>query len=203
MGTHKSLARIVFEPLAVAIVGALLLRALVHAYSIPSPSMEPALLTGDHILVTRIVRSLGGAPGRGDVVVFRLDGDGDDLFVKRVVGVPGDRIEIRGSNVFVNGKALEENYLAQHVDNGSLPSFTMPAGRYFLLGDNREHSLDSRSFGPVDGALIVGKARLIFWSSTNLQSTPENPALASSGSATPPEPPSRGVRWNRVFHLIH
>lgn len=202
MGKHKSLARIVLEPLAVAIAAALLLRALVHAYSIPSPSMEPTLLTGDHILVTQIVRSLGGAPGRGDVVVFRLDGDGDDLLVKRVVGVPGDRIEIRGSNVFVNGNPLEENYLAQQVDNGSLPSFALPAGRYFLLGDNREHSLDSRSFGPVDGSLILGKARLIFWSSTNLESMAENQALASSGMATPPEMPSRGVRWSRIFHLI-
>lgn len=199
MKTNKSLARIVLEPLAFAVVAAICVRALVHAYSIPSPSMEPTLLSGDHILVTRYL-PLIGAPSRGDVAVFRLDGD--ELVVKRVVAVPGDRVEIRGTDLVVNGKTLDEQYLVSRIDNGSLPSFVVPAGRYFLLGDNREHSLDSRAFGTVARDALVGKARLIFWSSTGPLSFDGNSAMAFSNTTSTPSPGVHRIRWSRLLHFI-
>lgn len=200
MKANKSLTRIILEPLALAIVAALSLRAFVHAYSIPSASMEPTLLAGDHILVTRYLPHFG-APSRGDVVVFRCGGD--ELFVKRIAGVPGDRVEIKGTDVIVNGRTLEESYLATRADNGSLPAFVVPPGRYFLLGDNREHSLDSRSFGTVAAGDVVGRARLIFWSSTTPLAPGENSAMAFSGPIATAEPGVHEIRWGRLLQGIH
>lgn len=201
MNTQKSLARIVLEPLGVAVIAAMCLRALVHAYSIPSPSMEPTLLAGDHILVTPYLRWIGAAPARGDVVVFR--GDGGGAFVKRVAGLPGDCLEVRGETILVNGKPLEERFLAYRVDNGSLAASVLPEDRYFVLGDNREDSLDSRSFGPVERGAIVGKARLIFWSSTHPGGFEETPAMASSRPAPVPASGVPEVRWERILRRIH
>jgi signal peptidase I len=130
-------ARIILMPLAIALTLGFAARAAVHIYAIPSASMAPTLLEGDHIVVTRCL----GAPERGDVVVFRVPGSGE-LMVKRVAGLPGDAVDAGGGRTVI-----------------------VPAGTVFVIGDNRQDSFDSRHWGPVPRDLIVGRARVVLWSS--------------------------------------
>jgi signal peptidase I len=162
MPRQKSLFRTVFEPLALAVGLALLVRAAVHLYSIPSESMAPTLHAGDQIVVTPYFR---GVPRRGDVVVFVSPIHADELMVKRIVAVPGDLIDSRLGRVRVGGYTLAEPYLLRRAATGSIPAQVVPADSYFVLGDNRDDSLDSRSWGVVPREHIVGRARLVLWSS--------------------------------------
>jgi signal peptidase I len=129
---------LIFTPLAIAMGLAFAARTAVHVYSIPSASMEPTLRAGDHIVVT----TYHGAPRRGDVIVFRAPASPDDLMVKRIAGTPGDAVEAGGGRVVI-----------------------VPAGCYFVIGDNRQDSFDSRNWGVLPRDLIVGRARLVLWSS--------------------------------------
>jgi signal peptidase I len=144
-----------------------------RAYRIPSATMEPTLLLGDHILTDNAVYR-AQQPRRGDIVVFKYPGDEQRDFLKRIVGVPGDEIALRGEQVYVNGRLLEEPY----VQAGAAPSPTaascgyaygcqpllVPADSFFVLGDNRERSVDSRYWGFVKREKIVGRALVIYWS---------------------------------------
>ncbi|MGH1505564.1 MAG: signal peptidase I [Acidimicrobiales bacterium] len=163
----SSVARIV--EWLVVIVGslalALALRAwVVQSFSIPSESMEETLLVGDRLLVEKVSYRFGD-PSHGDVVVFSrppdVPGPTDDL-IKRIIGLGGDVIEGRDSVVYRNGDALDEPYL----DDGFFGDFgpiTVPDGHMFVMGDNRDESLDSRVFGPLSTDLIVGRAFVKTW----------------------------------------
>ena len=128
---------------------------------VEGPSMRPTLLSGEWIVVNRLVYKLG-SPQRGDVIVFLppTNAQTDDL-IKRVVGLPGEEVEIRDGSVRINGVLLEEAY----VNGSTSPDnrWLLGADELFVMGDNRGLSLDSRSFGPVSIRQVVGKAWLIYW----------------------------------------
>ncbi len=143
---------------------------LVQAYPLPAISMAPTLLIGDHILADKVVYR-SRSPERFDVVLFKYPEDPQKRMVKRVIGLPGELIEIREKKVFVNGKELAEPYayFAQAEPDKPLPPdvygpFQIPEHGYVLLGDNRNRSYDSRSFGPVDRDKILGRVRLVYFS---------------------------------------
>jgi signal peptidase I len=174
---------------------------LVQAFIVPTSSMEGTVLVGDHLFVDKLAYSPPGAFSkhllpytevqRGDIIVFRWPMDISQNYVKRAVGIPGDRIRIENKKLFVNGQAMHEPYL-QHIDPHNEPyrdnfpaapygpvnqralrmleecvkdgELVVPAGYYFAMGDNRENSLDSRYWGLVPRENIIGKPVLIFWS---------------------------------------
>lgn len=196
MSTTHSTARIILQPLLIGLVAALIVRAtMFQAFSIPSASMAPTLEPGDHILVTPAARWLGDwTPDRGDVVVFRNPAAGAGYFVKRVIAVPGDHLEIRDGSVFLNSIRIEEPYVLTSSD-GEVSEF-IPAGHVFVMGDQRSDSIDSRSWGTLPSHRIVGKARLIFWSSSAVGAT----ASAQSAGGDPVD--DGGPRWDRILRLI-
>jgi signal peptidase I len=152
---------------ATALVLALGLRTfVVEARWIPSPSMVPTLAIEDRLIVEKVGYRFG-KPQRGDIVVFnptaRLEAEKyKDAFIKRVVGVPGDSVEVKNGKVFVNGKALKEGYIAE-VPRYTWGPQTVPSGEYLVLGDNRNNSYDGHFWGFVPQDKIVGKAVLRFW----------------------------------------
>jgi signal peptidase I len=153
---------------AVAVVAAVLIRGfLVAPFYIPSGSMEPTLSPGDYILVNRLIYFLH-PPQRGDIIVFRFPRDEHWDFVKRIIGLPGDLVEERDGHMFVNGRSLRETYM-RHSVNGVAPAtdlapLRIPPRQLFVLGDNRDASLDSRFWGTVDEHEVIGKAFVIYWS---------------------------------------
>ena len=190
---QKSLVRTLLEPLAVAIGLGLAVRAAVHIYAIPSASMAPTLEVGDQIVVTRYFR---GAPERGDVVVFESLTVPDELMVKRVIAVPGDLVDSRLGRVRISGYTLPESYVLRQGSSGGVAPQVVPAESYFVMGDNREDSSDSRSWGVVPRARIVGRARLVLWSSTSSVGD-EARAAAGKDVSPAPQPHSRGslFKW--------
>jgi signal peptidase I len=188
--------------LMTVVIAVFVITFLVQAFQIPSESMENTLLIGDYLLVDKVHFAQGGAWGevlpyttihRGDVVVFRYPVQPEQHFVKRVVGLPGDRIRLHHKQVYVNGRRLEERYVIYHseepdrwrdefprldvinpnVDNrwwGQMHALVqdgelvVPAGRYFVLGDNRDESLDSRYWGLVPRENMIGRPLVIYWS---------------------------------------
>jgi len=163
MPRTKSLTRTIVEPIAIAIVLAVAVRAAVKIYSIPSPSMTPTLQVGDHIVVTPYV---AGGPQRGHVVVFRSTQQSGELLVKRIIATPGDLVDSRLGYVRVGGRTLAEPYVLRPAASGAIQAQIVPSGSYFVMGDNREVSSDSRSWGVVPREQIVGRARMILWSSS-------------------------------------
>ncbi len=138
------MVRLILEPLALAVVLALGVRTTVRVYAIPSASMQPTLDVGDQIAVTPY---RGGAmPQRGDVVVFRSPADPSELVVKRVIATPGELIDTHHGRVTIGGHALSEPYLAGPASTGTISPQIVPSGCYFVMGDNRTASLDSRSW---------------------------------------------------------
>ncbi|HYC60860.1 MAG TPA: signal peptidase I [Thermoanaerobaculia bacterium] len=171
----KSLFRTITEPLAVAVALGLLVRSAVHIYAIPSDSMAPTLQTGDQIVVTRYLRTM---PQRGDVIVFESLTAPDELMVKRVIAIPGDLIDSRLGRVRISGYTLPEPYLLRQAATGAVEAQLVPAESYFVMGDNRDDSSDSRSWGAVPRSRVVGRARMVLWSS----STSGREAARASGS---------------------
>ena len=190
--------RILCLPLALSVSLGLLVRtALVQTFSIPSASMSPTLEPGDHILVTPYGGLLASEPRAGDVVVFRRPSAGGTFFVKRIIAAPGDLLEIRDPGVFVDGRAVYEPYALRDSGHGHPLSRRLQAGEYFVMGDNRPNSVDSRSWGPLRREQIVGRARLIFWSSgTDAERTAN--AMTIFGS----EQAERPVRWSRILTSV-
>ncbi len=147
-----------------------LVRARSQIYQIPSQSMEPTLLPGDHVIVHQVAYQ-ASEPQQGDVVVYRYPDENGKRFLHRVIGLPGDQIAIRDQVVYVNGEALSEPY-TRHSDRSStaghvrdhLPPITVPLETYFLMGDNREESLDSRFLGPISKEHLLGRVLFIYWS---------------------------------------
>jgi signal peptidase I len=208
------MAQTIVCALAIAVV---LRTLLFQPFTIPSSSMEPGLVTGDYILVSKFAygwsraslpfnpplpggRFGGGAPKRGDVVVFRLPRDPQQAWVKRVIGLPGDRVQVLGGQVWVNGQALARTIVGlgrdhdapwravldvretepdgrSHLVYGGAPDhegdttgvYVVPKGRYFVMGDNRDNSLDSRfpreiGVGLLPAENLIGKAELVLFS---------------------------------------
>jgi signal peptidase I len=167
---------------------------IVKAYKIPAGGMIPTLLVGDHVYVDKLIYRIARDPERGDVIVFRFPEDENKDFIKRVIGLPGDTIEIRNKTVYVNGTPLEDSAFAQHTDplvhdgraspRDNFGPVTVPDNAYFVLGDNRDHSLDSRFWGHVGASKIRGKATIIYWS------------WGGQGIM------SEGIRWARIGQRI-
>jgi signal peptidase I len=159
----------------VAISVALMVQAfLVKPYRIPSPSMEDTLLIGDRVLVDRLTWRFS-EPERGDIVVFHPP-SGGNVLIKRIVGMPGDELSLRDGLLYVNGHALDEPYIRQTADGpeptepflnglawGLTEPYVVPQGSYFMMGDNRTNSGDSRDFGPVARDQLVGQAFAMYW----------------------------------------
>jgi signal peptidase I len=126
-------------------------------------SMEPGLEDQEHIFINKLVYRWENI-GRSDIVVFRFPRDPRKSFIKRVIGLPGDKIRISYGHVYVNGKELREDYVPEEfMDARSYPEIIVPRGAYFVLGDHRSMSNDSREFGPVGRNYIYGKAVFGYW----------------------------------------
>jgi signal peptidase I len=156
--------REVIETVLYALVLALILKAyVVQAFWIPSGSMIPTLEPGDRVLVVKFWYHLPKiAPERGQIVVFKYPVDPQRDFVKRLIGLPGDTVEIRGGRVFINSREIAEPYV-QHPDNFSMLPEVVPARSYFCLGDNRANSQDSRFWGFVKEDFVHGPAVFRYW----------------------------------------
>ena len=128
-------------------------------------SMMPSLTDQERIFINKFTYRFGiAAIERGDMVVFWYPGDKSKSYIKRVIGLPGDRVEIDEGTVIVNGKRLTEEYVPEEYrDRQSYPRATVPPDRYYVLGDHRSSSNDSRSWGTVDRKLIYGKAVFVYW----------------------------------------
>jgi len=173
------------EAILVAIVIALFIRTfLVQAFKIPSGSMKPTLQIGDHILVSKFIYGVKipylntvllpiKNPRRGDIVVFKYPLDPKKDFIKRVIGLPGDVVELRDKAVYINRQRLNHDvgvYSDSHIIAGNLRPrdnlgpITVPSGGLFVMGDNRDESYDSRFWGFVPLRDVSGKAFIIYWS---------------------------------------
>ena len=213
---------------------------LVQAFVIPTGSMEESLLIGDHVLVDKLAYAPPGAISRfllpyqdvkrGDIVVFRYPVDLDQIFVKRIVGVPGDRLRIVDKRLWINGSPMTEAYasfktdsIEAYRDNFPSPEYPalihepavrmlrenvtagelhVPDGNYFALGDNRDHSLDSRYWGFVPRDHIVGKPLLIWWSYDAPTERLLNPGVSMEHLKDLATHFFSKTRWERTFKLI-
>ncbi len=158
---RRRLRRDIVEALGMALLLFLGIQAVMRQFIVENISMLPTLDPGDRIFVDRVSWRLTSELARGDVVVFRA-WDEDKLYVKRIIGLPGDTLAMADGEVFVNGERLDEPYLVQHADE-SKPSTVLGPDEYFVMGDNRPSSADSRLHGAVERAAIVGRAWAIFW----------------------------------------
>lgn len=167
----KSVLREYAEALIVAVLLALVIRTfVVQAFKIPSGSMLPTLQIGDHILVNKFIYAFRPIQ-RGDIIVFKFPQDETRDFIKRVIGLPGDTLEIRGKRILINGIPLQEPYavysdgpFARGGDRDQLGPLVIPPGQLFMMGDNRDHSMDSRVWGFLDARKIKGKAFIVYFS---------------------------------------
>jgi len=130
--------------------------------AVPSGSMEPTLMPGD-LLLMRIDSYRHNKPARGDLVIFHDNTHDGELMVKRVVGLPGEELFVQGGIVWVNGKLLQEPYAEMPFISRESANVLLKANEYWVMGDNRTNSSDSRDFGPVEPAHIVGRAAAIIW----------------------------------------
>jgi signal peptidase I len=163
----------------IAVFIALFIRAFfVQAYKIPSGSMEPTLLVGDHLLVLKCAYGIRiplvgkylveySSPKRGDIIVFVYPRDPKKDFIKRVMALPGESVQIIGRTIYINGKPIRDPWgvwTENDLLRGNFGPVTVPQGHYFVLGDNRDNSMDSRYWGFVPKSNILGKALVIYWS---------------------------------------
>ncbi|MGX9365164.1 signal peptidase I [Desulfoplanes sp. PS50] len=185
------------EALIIAFILAFIIRSfVVQAFKIPSGSMLETLQIGDHLLVNKFVYGLRipftdffvtrfSDPEFKDIIVFEFPEDPSKDFIKRVIGTPGDVLEMRDKVLFRNGQKLDEPY-AQHVEPTYRPTrdnfgpITVPENKYFVMGDNRDQSYDSRFWGFVDRDKIAGKAMILYWSWEGFSN----------------------IRWNRIGRLV-
>jgi signal peptidase I len=185
----SSVVREFLEAILLALLVFLVIQTSIQNFRVEGSSMRPTLEGGQYLLVNKLVyfRIDQGRlsriipfwkvaestenfavhpPQRGEVIVFAFPRDPTRDFVKRVIGVPGDRVEIREGTVFVNGEALDEPYITDH-DSSDMREMTLQDKQYFVLGDNRRGSNDSRNWGPVPEENILGKVWIIYWPLSN------------------------------------
>ena len=229
----KSTVREYFESIVIAVILALFVRTFVlQAFKIPTGSMENNLLIGDHLLVNKFVfsptassleRALMpiGTIKRGDVLVFKSPVEPERDLIKRVIGLPGDKLEQKEKKIFINGQPLNEPYVFflepprhnSELSEASTTSdprenygpVTVPPNQYFMMGDNRDNSLDSRYWGfmPVD--YVKGKAVLIYWSYESEREDYEDESAGATikGLASVFMHFFTKTRWDRLGHFIH
>jgi signal peptidase I len=155
--------REILETILPAILIAVLINVFVgQATRVDGQSMEPGLHTDQRLVVEKVTYRFHG-PQRYDVVVLKLPRQSEELLIKRVVGLPGEHVEIRDGIVYIDGEPLDEPYLTQETRPGRKGDVMVPPLHIFVLGDNRSHSNDSRSFGPVPIDDIVGRAWVSYW----------------------------------------
>lgn len=191
---------------------------LIEPYVIPSGSMIPTLLVHDHIFVNKLAYGVHvpfsskwivnwQAPKRFDIVVFRYPSNPEVFYVKRIVGIAGDRIEIRDGELIVNGEAVpqkkmmenafeyydEQNHTVRYMQHkqSQFAEVTVPEGHFFVVGDNRDQSSDSRSWGPVPLDHVIGRASFIWLSCRD--------TLATARFLCDPQT----IRWNRIFQGVN
>jgi len=214
--------------------------SLVQAFVIPTGSMEDTLMIGDHLLVDKLAYAPAGPISkyvipytevkRGDIIVFRYPVDIQQTFVKRCIGVPGDRIRLVNKQLILNGRPVNEPYvyhkteyidsyrdnfpsdpnvhvadfaqdmLMNHVQAGEV---TVPPGSYFAMGDNRDSSLDSRYWGFVPRANIIGKPLIIYWSYDAPTEALSRPMMSIDHLLDLVQHFPTKTRWGRTFRLIH
>ena len=192
---RKSVFREYAEAIAIAVVLALFIRTfVVQAFKIPSGSMKPTLLVGDHILVNKFIYGIKipftdkilvklSRPKRGDVIVFKYPLDTKKDYIKRVIGLPGDQIELANKQLIINGQIVDDSH-AKYSLLGNLRNYgpiAVPADHLFVMGDNRDESSDSRVWGFVPLSYLKGKAFLIYWSWNSREF---------------------GVRWSRLGDIV-
>ena len=227
--SRKSTAREYFESIVIAVILALFIRTfVVQAFKIPTGSMENNLLVGDHLLVNKFVFGpvASGAERallpvsdieRGDIVVFKFPEEPDRDFIKRVIGLPGETLELRRKQVYIDGRPLDEPYVhvlvppspeAQEVApydvRENYGPVTVPAGHYFVMGDNRDNSQDSRWWGFLPRDLVKGKALMVYWSfeADSNEYRGEGFGAAVSGVVNVVTHFFTRTRWDRLFHQI-
>jgi len=161
----RALARITLQ---VAVLALLAIAFFMAPRQVSGMSMEPHIASGEYVLINTFAYRLG-PPRRDDIVAFRRDGDARGLFIKRVIGVPGDRVRVDRGTVFLNGSALTEPYV-RYADDRSFPEVTVPPGSVYVLGDNRGISEDSRVFGPIADDRLMGRAIAGIWPPSSLGS---------------------------------
>ena len=225
---RKSTFREYYEALLIAVIFVNFARIFAfQAFKIPSPSMEDNLKVGDHIIVNKFIFGAGtNVDGllplclirRGDIIVFRYPLQPDTDFVKRVIGLPGDVVEIHNKKVFINGRELDEPYVV-HDDPQTYPpqdalpepyrsrdqfkAYTVPAEHYFAMGDNRDRSSDSRYWGTVPRSMITGRPFMVYWSYKGTPSPPDSSPKERAKELL-------GVvahfftmtRWDRTFFIV-
>ena len=225
----KSTFREYYEALLIAVIFVNFARIFVfQAFKIPTGSMEDNLKVGDHIVVNKFIYGPTSAAWqrmfplrdirRGDIIVFRYPLQPDTDFVKRVIGMPGDILDIHNKVVSINGKALNEPYVI-HEDSTVYPPrpalpepyrsrdqfgpYTVPLGQYFAMGDNRDRSSDSRYWGTVPRSMIKGRAFMVYWSFASTPPPPDSPPVERLKELA-------GViihfftrtRWERTFFIV-
>jgi signal peptidase I len=223
----KSTVREYFESICVAVILALFVRTFVfQAFKIPTGSMEENLLIGDHLIVNKMLYAPTAtelekklAPvrevKRGDVVVFKFPNEPERDFIKRVIALPGERIRIEHKKVFINGEPLDEPYahflevpgtdenVYSDPRGDDMHEIVVPPGHYFVMGDNRDNSHDSRFWGTLPGELLKGRALMIYWSYESGRD-----AYLKEGWEWFKEVLSiipnfvANTRWNRFLHLV-
>jgi signal peptidase I len=225
---RKSTLREYFESIVIAVILALFVRTwVVQAFKIPTGSMENNLLVGDHLLVNKFVFGPTLADveraalpissiGRGDVVVFKYPEDPERDFIKRVIGLPGETLEVRSKVVHVDGRPLDEQYVhflrPASGPGQELTGFDrrenygpvrIPDGHYFVMGDNRDNSQDSRYWGFLPAHYVKGRALVVYWS---FDPGPEGPyARQHEGAARVFSFVTEfftSTRWGRILHQI-
>ena len=228
----KSTLREYFESIVIAVILALFIRTfVVQAFKIPTGSMEENLLIGDHLLVNKFVfgptatsleRALlpVGTIKRGEVIVFKYPEEPDRDFIKRVIGLPGETVEVKEKKVYINGQALNEPYVhfLQPPSGASefheVTSFdvrerygpvTVPANHYFVMGDNRDNSQDSRYWGFLPRENVKGRAVVIYWSyeAERGDYQDEGAGATIKGLVSVFAHFFTRTRWARMFHMIH
>jgi signal peptidase I len=188
-GPSRSSLRLNFEAVCQAVILALFVRTFVaEAYKIPTSSMVPTLLIGDHLVVNKLVYRPTLTPveenlaptrtvRRGDIIVFRSPIEPETNVVKRVIGLPGERLRIEKKQVYIDDETLDEPYAHFQTPAGgndpntfsemrgdNFSEITIPDDHYFMMGDNRDNSYDSRYWGPLPGDLVRGRALMVYWS---------------------------------------
>jgi signal peptidase I len=230
MTSHrKSTAREYFESIAIAVILALFIRTfVVQAFKIPTGSMENNLLVGDHLLVNKFV--FGPAPSRlerallpvrdikrGDIVVFKYPQEPERDFIKRVIGLPGETFELKHKKVYINSQPINEPYVhflippspegqevAAYDQRENFGPLTVPANQYFVMGDNRDNSQDSRWWGYLPRENVKGKALLIYWSFESDRDDYQREGVGAvvSGALNVAAHFFTRTRWDRLFHQI-